>query len=150
MSMLPRLKPREYYDSSSRSRSYGPGPIQGAMVHPICVGREGKSGGISFRGRAQVLQKTKGVPLFQEQAMKVAIVGAVFRPRGGRAQALDGDLQVDRRREKVHDKLVEGMIAMAIRAISPSGRSSRSRASAATAFASNAASFAKIAYALPG
>ena len=135
--MLPRLKPREFYDIVIQVAIVRPGPIQGDMVHPYLRRREGKEPDeYPSEALREVLEKTLGVPLFQEQAMKVAIVGAGFTPTEADAlRRVDGDLQVDRRGQQVqgqagqrHDR------ATAIRATSPSGRSSRSRASAATAF----------------
>jgi error-prone DNA polymerase len=81
MSMLPRLKPREFYDIVIQVAIVRPGPIQGNMVHPYLRRREGKEIPEYPRPELEdVLKKTLGVPLFQEQAMKVAIVGAGFSP----------------------------------------------------------------------
>ena len=81
MSMLPRLKPKEFYDVVIQVAIVRPGPIQGNMVHPYLRRREGKElEEYPSEELRQVLEKTKGVPLFQEQAMKVAIVGAGFKP----------------------------------------------------------------------
>lgn len=87
MNMLPRLKPREFYDLVIQVAIVRPGPIQGDMVHPYLRRRAGLED-VSFpapspeHGPAdelyQVLSKTKGVPLFQEQAMKLAMVAAEF------------------------------------------------------------------------
>lgn len=87
MNMLPRLKPRELYDLVIQVAIVRPGPIQGDMVHPYLRRRAGLEE-VSFpspspqHGKAdelyQVLNKTKGVPLFQEQAMKLAMVAAQF------------------------------------------------------------------------
>ncbi|MET3712126.1 error-prone DNA polymerase [Sphingomonas trueperi] len=81
MSMLPRLKPREFYDLVIQVAIVRPGPIQGDMVHPYLRRREGKEE-VEYPSAEleDVLSKTFGVPLFQEQAMKVAIVGAGFEP----------------------------------------------------------------------
>ncbi|MEO7825877.1 MAG: OB-fold nucleic acid binding domain-containing protein, partial [Allosphingosinicella sp.] len=81
MSMLPRMKPKEFYDLVIQVAIVRPGPIQGDMVHPYLRRREGKEK-VEFPSEAlkAVLQKTLGVPLFQEQAMNVAIVGAGFSP----------------------------------------------------------------------
>jgi error-prone DNA polymerase len=79
MSMLPRLRPREFYDIVIQVAIVRPGPIQGDMVHPYLRRREGKEAEeYPSEALRHVLEKTKGVPLFQEQAMKVAIVGAGF------------------------------------------------------------------------
>ncbi len=81
MSMLPRLRPRSFYDLVIEVAIVRPGPIQGDMVHPYLRRRRGEEP-VSFPSEAlrQVLGKTLGVPLFQEQAMKVAIVAAGFTP----------------------------------------------------------------------
>lgn len=81
MSMLPRLRPREFYDLVIQVAIVRPGPIQGDMVHPYLRRREGKEQ-VEYPSEElrDVLEKTFGVPLFQEQAMKVAIVGAGFEP----------------------------------------------------------------------
>ncbi len=93
MSMLPRLKPREFYDLVVEVAIVRPGPIQGGMVHPYLKRRtlQRDNPGMVFDypkpglGHRQdelrdVLHKTLGVPLFQEQAMKLAIVAAKFTP----------------------------------------------------------------------
>jgi len=89
LAMLPRLKPREFYDLVIEVAIVRPGPIQGDMVHPYLRRRSGQEK-IEFpspspeHGKADelhaVLAKTMGVPLFQEQAMKLAIVAAKFTP----------------------------------------------------------------------
>jgi error-prone DNA polymerase len=79
MSMLPRMKPRRFYDLVIQVAIVRPGPIQGDMVHPYLRRREGLEKPEYPRPELRaVLEKTLGVPLFQEQAMKVAIVGAGF------------------------------------------------------------------------
>ena len=87
MNMLPRLKPREFYDLVIQVAIVRPGPIQGNMVHPYLRRRAGSEPVIypspaPEHGPAdelrKVLEKTKGVPLFQEQAMKLAMVAAKF------------------------------------------------------------------------
>ncbi|MDP9162620.1 MAG: error-prone DNA polymerase, partial [Pseudomonadota bacterium] len=86
MNMLPRLRPREFYDLAIQVAIVRPGPIQGDMVHPYLRRRQGREA-IEFPSPApphdprelyDVLGKTLGVPLFQEQAMKLAIVAAEF------------------------------------------------------------------------
>jgi error-prone DNA polymerase len=81
MSMLPRMKPKTFYDIVIQVAIVRPGPIQGDMVHPYLRRREGKEK-VEFPSKEleAVLGKTLGVPLFQEQAMNVAIVGAGFSP----------------------------------------------------------------------
>ena len=81
MSMLPRLKPAQFYDLVIEVAIVRPGPIQGNMVHPYLKRREGKER-IDYPSEElkAILEKTMGVPLFQEQAMRIAIVGAGFEP----------------------------------------------------------------------
>ncbi|MBO6505881.1 MAG: error-prone DNA polymerase [Kordiimonadaceae bacterium] len=89
MSMLPRLKPKSYYDLVVQVAIVRPGPIQGDMVHPYLRRRQGKEA-VEYPAPdpafgptdelEQVLSRTYGVPLFQEQAMKIAIVAAGFTP----------------------------------------------------------------------
>jgi error-prone DNA polymerase len=113
MSMLPRLRPREFYDLVIQVAIVRPGPIQGDMVHPYLRRREGKEKEeYPSEALREVLQKTKGVPLFQEQAMKVAIVGAGFTPT--EADALRRSMATFKFTGGVgsfRDKLVNGMIA---------------------------------------
>jgi error-prone DNA polymerase len=112
MSMLPRMKPREFYDLVIEVAIVRPGPIQGDMVHPYLRRREGRETPEYPRPELRaVLEKTLGVPLFQEQAMKVAIVGAGFTPAEAdqlrRAMAtfkLTGGVS------HFYDKLVGGMV----------------------------------------
>ncbi len=88
MSMLPRLRPKEYYDLVIEVAIVRPGPIQGDMVHPYLKRRDGieqvtyPSPGPAFPANEleQVLKRTLGVPLFQEQAMQIAITAAGFAP----------------------------------------------------------------------
>jgi error-prone DNA polymerase len=81
MNMLPRMKPTTFYDLVIEVAIVRPGPIQGDMVHPYIRRREGKEE-VSYPTEAleKVLGKTLGVPLFQEQAMQVAMVAAGFSP----------------------------------------------------------------------
>jgi DNA-directed DNA polymerase III PolC len=87
MAMLPRLKPRNYYDLVIEVAIVRPGPIQGEMVHPYLRRRSGAEP-IDYPGEEvrAVLHRTLGVPLFQEQVMQIAIVAAGFTP--GEADAL--------------------------------------------------------------
>ena len=113
MSMLPRLKPVEFYDLVIQVAIVRPGPIQGDMVHPYLRRREGKElEEYPSEALREVLSKTKGVPLFQEQAMKVAIVGAGFTPT--EADALRRSMATFKATGGVsafQEKLVGGMIA---------------------------------------
>ncbi|KQZ61628.1 DNA polymerase [Sphingopyxis sp. Root1497] len=112
MSMLPRIKPKCFYDLVIEVAIVRPGPIQGDMVHPYLRRREGKEKPEYPKPELRaVLEKTLGVPLFQEQAMKVAIVGAGFTPAEAdqlrRAMAtfkLTGGVS------HFYDKLVGGMV----------------------------------------
>jgi error-prone DNA polymerase len=81
MSMLPRLKPKNFYDLVIEVAIVRPGPIQGGMVHPYLKRRQ-QLEPVSYPSKAleAVLQRTLGVPLFQEQAMQIAIVAAGFTP----------------------------------------------------------------------
>jgi DNA-directed DNA polymerase III PolC len=81
MNFLPRMRPRSFYDLVIEVAIIRPGPIQGDMVHPFIRRRNGEEQ-VSFPSDAlgEVLAKTLGVPLFQEQAMQIAIIGAGFSP----------------------------------------------------------------------
>jgi error-prone DNA polymerase len=80
-SMLPRLKPKTFYDLVIEVAIVRPGPIQGDMVHPYLRRREGKEKPEYPSPELEaVLKKTLGVPLFQEQAMQIAVIGAGFTP----------------------------------------------------------------------
>jgi error-prone DNA polymerase len=113
MTMLPRLKPRDFYDLVIEVAIVRPGPIQGDMVHPYLRRRNGQEK-VSYPSEElrQVLGKTLGVPLFQEQAMKIAIVAAGFTPaeadRLRRAMATFRNLGTI---QTFGDKLIEGMVA---------------------------------------
>ena len=80
-SMLPRLRPKEFYDLVIEVAIVRPGPIQGDMVHPYLRRRNGEEA-VEYPSPElkEILQRTLGVPLFQEQAMKIAIVAAGFTP----------------------------------------------------------------------
>ncbi len=113
MSMLPRLRPRTFYDLVIEVAIVRPGPIQGDMVHPYLRRRQGKEK-VSYPSREleAVLGKTLGVPLFQEQAMKIAIVAAGFSP--GEADKLRRAMATFRRVGTIHtfqEKMIEGMAA---------------------------------------
>jgi error-prone DNA polymerase len=113
MSMLPRLKPRDFYDLVIQVAIVRPGPIQGDMVHPYLRRRNGEEK-VTYPSTelAAVLGKTLGVPLFQEQAMKIAIVAAGFTP--SEADQLRRAMATFRRVGTIHtfrDKLIEGMAA---------------------------------------
>jgi len=112
MSMLPRLKPRKFYDLVIEVAIVRPGPIQGDMVHPYLRRRDGIEETIypseELKG---VLGKTLGVPLFQEQAMRIAIVAGGFTP--SESDGLRRAMATFRKMGTIHsfqDKLVEGMV----------------------------------------
>ncbi len=112
-SMLPRLKPANFYDLVIEVAIVRPGPIQGGMVHPYLRRRQGLEP-VSYPSDAvkAVLERTLGVPIFQEQVMQLAIVAAGFTP--GEADRLRRSMAAWRRRgglEKFEQRLVEGMAA---------------------------------------
>jgi error-prone DNA polymerase len=120
MSMLPRLKPKEFYDLVIEVAIVRPGPIQGDMVHPYLKRRESgeeivyPSPSPEHGPRDElkkVLEKTKGVPLFQEQAMSIAMVAARFSP--DEADGLRRAMATFRNDGNVHlfeTRFVEGMV----------------------------------------
>jgi error-prone DNA polymerase len=125
MSMLPRLRPEKFYDLVVEVAIVRPGPIQGKMVHPYLIARE------KFRATGEepaypapapehgkpdelkdILHKTMGVPLFQEQAMRIAIVAAKFEP--AEADKLRRAMATFKRVGTIkffHDKFINGMVA---------------------------------------
>jgi len=113
MAMLPRLKPRSFYDLVVEVAIVRPGPIQGQMVHPYLRRRSGDEP-VSYPGPEvrQVLERTLGVPIFQEQVMQLAIVAAGFTP--GEADGLRRAMAAWRRKgglEPFEERLVSGMRA---------------------------------------
>ncbi len=113
MTMLPRLKPRNFYDLVVEVAIVRPGPIQGDMVHPYLRRRDGLEP-VEYPSLEleAVLGKTLGVPLFQEQAMRIAVVAAGFSP--GEADALRRAMAAWRRPgliDSFQDKLIDGMVA---------------------------------------
>jgi error-prone DNA polymerase len=113
MSMLPRLRPACFYDLVIEVAIVRPGPIQGDMVHPYLRRRAGEEP-VTYPNDAirEVLEKTLGVPLFQEQAMRLAVVAAGFTP--GEADQLRRAMGAWRRPgviDEFHRKLVDGMLA---------------------------------------
>ncbi len=112
MSMLPRLKPEKFYDLVIEVAIVRPGPIQGDMVHPYLRRRNGTEKPEYPKAELkEVLEKTLGVPLFQEQAMKIAIVGAGFEPdeADGLRRAM-ATFKEPGHVEKYRDRFVSGMI----------------------------------------
>ena len=112
MSMLPRLKPREYYDLVIEVAIVRPGPIQGGMVHPFLKARANPALAQSpFPALREALGRTHGVPIFQEQVMQIAVLAAGFTP--GEADALRRSMAAWKRHGNVsqyHDRLVGGMV----------------------------------------
>ncbi|HSD36940.1 MAG TPA: error-prone DNA polymerase, partial [Rhodocyclaceae bacterium] len=111
MSMLPRLRPRHYYDLVVQVAIVRPGPIQGGMVHPYLKGHAEKKSVQSINPEIDaVLDRTFGVPIFQEQVMQLSIVGADFTP--GEADQLRRAMASWKQKghvEKFKDKLRAGM-----------------------------------------
>ncbi len=112
MSMLPRLKPRNYYDLVIEVAIVRPGPIQGDMVHPYLLRRQDPAQ-VEYPSEAlkTVLRRTLGVPIFQEQVMQIAIVAAGFTP--GEADQLRRAMAAWKRKgglEKFETKLLNGML----------------------------------------
>ncbi len=110
-SMLPRLKPACFYDLVIEVAIVRPGPIQGGMVHPYLKRRQGLEP-ITYPSEAvqAVLERTLGVPIFQEQVMQLAVVAAGFT--AGEADRLRRSMAAWRRRgglEKFEPRLIEGM-----------------------------------------
>ncbi len=113
MAMLPRLKPACYYDLVIEVAIIRPGPIQGEMVHPYLRRRRGEEA-VTYPNAAvrSVLERTLGIPLFQEQVIKLAMVAAGFSP--GEADNLRRSMAAWRRNgnlEHLRTRLVEGMLA---------------------------------------
>ncbi len=120
MNMLPRLRPAEFYDLVIQVAIVRPGPIQGDMVHPYLRRRQGREG-VSFPAPKpphdpdelkHVLGKTLGVPLFQEQAMKLAITAANFTPaEANRLRRAMATFRHNGGMEFFEAKLIDGMVA---------------------------------------
>ena len=111
MSMLPRLRPRCFYDLVIEVAIVRPGPIQGGMVHPYLNRRQGKEP-VSYPSKAleEALGRTLGVPVFQEQVMQISILAAGFTP--GEADQLRRAMAAWKRKgglEQYRSKIVDGM-----------------------------------------
>jgi error-prone DNA polymerase len=111
MAMLPRLKPECFYDLVIEVAIVRPGPIQGGMVHPYLRRRQGKEP-VDYPSEAlrNVLQRTLGVPLFQEQVMRIAMEAAGYTP--GQADQLRRDMAAWKRHgglEAHRERLLAGM-----------------------------------------
>ncbi|MCK9283688.1 MAG: error-prone DNA polymerase [Rhodocyclaceae bacterium] len=113
MAMLPRLRPKEFYDLVIEVALVRPGPIQGGMVHPYLRRRQGKEA-VDYPSEAvkAVLKRTLGIPIFQEQAMQLSMVAAGFTP--GEADQLRRAMAAWKRKGGLgpfRDKLLAGMAA---------------------------------------
>ncbi len=112
MSMLPRLRPRNYYDLVIEVSIVRPGPIQGGMVNPYLKRRQGiEPVAYPSADLERVLERTLGVPVFQEQVMEIAMVAAGFS--AGQADELRRSMAAWRRGGQVaqfHDRVVGGML----------------------------------------
>ena len=113
MSMLPRLRPRCFYDLVIEVAIVRPGPIQGGMVHPYLRRRQGLEPVEYPRDEIRpALERTLGVPIFQEQVMQIAILAAGFTP--GEADALRRAMAAWKRKGGLggfHERVIEGMLA---------------------------------------
>ncbi|MGS1107967.1 error-prone DNA polymerase [Achromobacter anxifer] len=113
MTMLPRLRPRQYYDLVVQVAIVRPGPIQGGMVHPYLRRRQGKEPETYPSEKVRgVLSRTMGVPIFQEQVMQIAVVAAGFTP--GESDQLRRSMAAWKRKggvDKYRTKLVGGLLA---------------------------------------
>jgi error-prone DNA polymerase len=112
MAMLPRLKPKEFYDLVIEVAIVRPGPIQGDMVHPYLRRRNGEEP-VDYPSEKlkNVLKRTLGIPLFQEQVMQIAMEAADFT--GSQADALRRSMAAWKRKgglEPYRDKLLAGML----------------------------------------
>ncbi len=155
MSMLPRMRPTNFYDIAIQVAIVRPGPIQGDMVHPYLKRRELKRANpkIAFDYPSPklktVLEKTLGVPLFQEQAMQVAIIGAGFKP--SEADSLRRAMATFKMTGGVgefRDRLISGMLKNGIKLEFAERLVKQIEGFGSYGFPeSHAASFAKIAYA---
>jgi error-prone DNA polymerase len=113
MSMLPRLRPRQFYDLVIEVSLVRPGPMQGGMVHPYLRRRQGLEP-VSFPSveMEQALARTLGIPIFQEQVMQVAMLAAGFS--AGEADQLRRSMAAWKRKgglSQYHDRIVNGMLA---------------------------------------
>ncbi len=114
MAMLPRLRPREFYDLVIQVAIVRPGPIQGNMVHPYLARRHGQEPELWHHPKVRaIFERTKGVPLFQEQVMKLAIVAANYTP--GEADQLRRSMAAWKRHggmEGHRDRITAGLLGL--------------------------------------
>ena len=150
MSMLPRLKPRTFYDLVIEVAIIRPGPIQGGMIHPYLRRRQGREP-ITYPSEdvKVALSRTLGVPIFQEQVMQLAMLAAGFG--AGEADQLRRAMAAWKRKgglEKFHDKLINGMLERGYQPEFAEALFSQIEGFAEYGFPeSHAASFALLAYA---
>ena len=150
MSMLPRLKPRTFYDLVIEVAIIRPGPIQGGMIHPYLRRRQGREP-ITYPSEdvKLALSRTLGVPIFQEQVMQLAMLAAGFG--AGEADQLRRAMAAWKRKgglEKFHDKLINGMLERGYQPEFAEALFSQIEGFAEYGFPeSHAASFALLAYA---
>ncbi len=150
MSMLPRLKPRTFYDLVIEVAIIRPGPIQGGMIHPYLRRRQGLEP-VTYPSQdlETALSRTLGVPIFQEQVMQLAMLAAGFT--AGEADQLRRAMAAWKRKgglEKFHDKLIGGMLARGYEREFAEALFSQIEGFAEYGFPeSHAASFALLAYA---
>jgi error-prone DNA polymerase len=112
MSMLPRMKPRQFYDLVIEVAIVRPGPIQGGMVHPYLKRRTRAEEAVYPEGLEEALGRTLGIPIFQEQVMQVAITAAGFTP--GEADELRRSMAAWKRKggvDKYKERIISGMTA---------------------------------------
>jgi error-prone DNA polymerase len=116
MSMLPRLKPRVFYDLVVEVAIVRPGPIQGGMIHPFLKARERRRRGEAIQYESEALmpalERTLGIPIFQEQVMQISMIAARFS--ADEADQLRRSMAAWKRSGGVHkfqDRLINGMIA---------------------------------------
>src|SRR5436305_9144047 len=150
MSCLPRMKPEKFYDIVVQVAIIRPGPIVGQMLHPYLKRRQGLEEPVCLHPSLEpVLKRTLGVPLFQEQLIRIAMIAAGFS--GGQAEELRrafGFKRSEKRMRDIEVKLREGMDRRNI-----TGETQERIIKAITSFAlygfpeSHAASFALLAYA---
>ncbi|MEC7751607.1 MAG: error-prone DNA polymerase [Myxococcota bacterium] len=118
MAMLPRLRPRTFYDLTVEIALVRPGPISGDMVHPYLRRRSGEEEVVYPHPSLEpILKRTLGVPIFQEQVMKLAVVAAGYSP--GEADQLRRDMAAWRSKGRIdphRKRLIEGMLKRGIKA----------------------------------
>ena len=150
MAMLPRMKPKTFYDIVIQVAIVRPGPIQGDMVHPYLRRREGRERPEYPRPELErVLRKTLGVPLFQEQAMRVAIECAGFTPsEADQLRRAMATFKFTAGVSRFRDKLIAGMTSRGYDEAFAERTFKQLEGFGSYGFPeSHAASFAKIAYA---